>query len=91
MVKSQIGLGALAMPVAFDALGMIPGVILLLTIGGITLWGDYMVGVFKNRHRDVYGIDDAGFKMFGPVGREVLAATFCICEISYLLFDREAR
>lgn len=54
--------------VVFDVFGMIFGVILLLIIGGIIFWGDYMVGVFKNCYCDVYGIDDVGFKMFGFVG-----------------------
>jgi hypothetical protein len=47
MMKTQIGLGVLSIPLNFDVLGMIPGVICLLVIGGITTWSDYQVGVIK--------------------------------------------
>jgi len=67
MMKTQIGLGVLSIPSVFDVLGMIPGIICLMTIAVITTWSDYMVGVFKLKHRSVYGIDDAGYLMFGRV------------------------
>lgn len=79
-MKTQIGLGVLSIPAAFDVLGIIPGVIVLLTVGIITTWSDYIIGVFKLNHPDVYGLDDAGRKMFGGVGREVLAVAFCLCQ-----------
>lgn len=79
MMKSQIGIGVLSIPVAFDALGIVPGVICLLAIGGITTWSDYIIGVFKLRHPEVYGIDDVGHLLFGKTGRIVLGAAFCLC------------
>ncbi|OAQ61115.1 amino acid transporter [Pochonia chlamydosporia 170] len=78
MMKTQIGLGVLSIPAAFDTLGLIPGLICLLTIAGITTWSDYIVGVFKRKHPEVYSIDDAGGMMFGRVGREFFGAAFCI-------------
>ncbi|THC95359.1 hypothetical protein EYZ11_005173 [Aspergillus tanneri] len=78
MMKTQIGLGVLSIPAAFDALGLVPGVICLCAIAVITTWSDYMVGVFKLSHRAVYGIDDAGELMFGRIGREFLGITFCL-------------
>jgi amino acid permease len=80
MMKTQIGLGVLSIPTAFHVLGMIPGVICLCAISGITTWSDYIVGTFKLRHRDVYGIDDAGGLIFGQTGRVILAVTFCLCK-----------
>lgn len=80
MMKTQIGLGVLSIPAVFDVLGIVPGMILLLTIAVITTWSNYIVGVFKLRHRDVYGMDDAGFLMFGKIGREVFAVAFVLCE-----------
>jgi amino acid permease len=79
MMKTQIGLGVLSIPAAFNVLGLIPGLICLLIVAAITTWSDYIVGVFKRRHPEVYGIDDAGFLMFGRVGREVFGAAFCVC------------
>ncbi|KAL5362571.1 transmembrane amino acid transporter protein-domain-containing protein [Aspergillus floccosus] len=78
MMKTQIGLGVLSIPVAFDALGIVPGVICLIAIGGITTWSDYIIGIFKLRHREVYGIDDVGALLFGRTGRIVLGAAFLL-------------
>lgn len=80
MMKTQIGLGVLSIPVAFNALGIVPGVICLCVIGGITTWSDYIIGVFKLRHREVYGIDDVGELLFGRPGKIVLGAAFLLCE-----------
>lgn len=76
MIKTQIGLGVLSFPSVFDTLGIVPGVILLLVVGGITTWSDYMVGVFKVNHPEVYGVDDVGQIIFGKIGKEVLAFAF---------------
>ena len=80
MMKTQIGLGVLSIPAVFDALGMIPGLIILITIAAITTWSDYMVGVFKLKHRNVYGIDDVGEMFFGRIGREIFGAAFVLCK-----------
>lgn len=80
MMKTQIGLGVLSIPSALNTLGMVPGVICLCAIGAMSTWSDYIVGVFKLRHREVYGIDDAGGLMFGPIGREFIGGVFCLCK-----------
>ena len=80
MMKTQIGLGVLSIPLNFDTLGMIPGIICLLVIGGITTWSDYTVGVFKLNHPTVYGIDDVGEKLAGKPGRIVMAVVFVLCK-----------
>lgn len=78
MTKTQIGLGVLSIPASFDTLGIVPGVICLCAIGAITTWSSYMVGVFKRNHPEVYTIDDAGYKMFGKIGREFFAVSFLL-------------
>ncbi|CBY01386.1 similar to amino acid transporter [Plenodomus lingam JN3] len=78
MMKTQIGLGVLSIPAVFDTLGLIPGVIALLLIGGITLWSNYMVGIFKLKHPEVYGIDDVGQLLFGRIGKEFFAVVFVL-------------
>ncbi|KAG7109831.1 N amino acid transport system protein like [Verticillium longisporum] len=78
MMKTQIGLGVLSIPAAFDTLGIVPGVLVLCAISAITTWSDCIVGVFKLRHREVYSIDDAGQLMFGRIGREVMGVAFCL-------------
>lgn len=84
MMKTQFGLGVLAMPGILDTLGMIPGVICICAVAVITTWSNYIVGAFKLRHPEVYGIDDAGALMFGRVGREVFGVAVCLCEFTLL-------
>ena len=79
MMKTQFGLGVLSIPDVLNTLGIIPGIICISTISTITTWSNYVIGQFKLRHRDVYGIDDAGGLMFGRVGREAFGAGICIC------------
>ncbi|VZH90076.1 unnamed protein product [Fusarium fujikuroi] len=78
MMKTQIGLGILSIPSAFHTLGLVPGLICLLVIGGITTWSDYIIGTFKLNHREVYGIDDAGGILFGRFGQEFLGISFSL-------------
>lgn len=79
MTKASIGLGVLSIPTVFDTLGIIPGVICLVAVGVIITWSGYVVGTFKVRHPEVYGVDDAGGLMFGRIGREVFGAAFALC------------
>ncbi|KAF2621067.1 hypothetical protein BU25DRAFT_416409 [Macroventuria anomochaeta] len=78
MLKTQIGLGVLSIPAVFHSLGLIPGVLVILIIAGMTSWSNYIVGVFKLAHPDVYGIDDVGRKLFGRVGYELFGVTFAL-------------
>ncbi|KAM6504680.1 hypothetical protein FSOLCH5_015182 [Fusarium solani] len=82
MMKCQIGLGVLSIPVAFDVLGMIPGVICMMVIAALSTWGSYVIGEFKLNHREIYGIDDAAGIMFGRVDREIVG----FCFILFLIF-----
>ena len=78
MMKTQIGLGVLSIPLVFDTLGMIPGIIVLIAIAIITTWSDYVVGIFKINHPEVYGIDDVGKMIFGKPGQIVLGTAFVL-------------
>lgn len=79
MMKTQLGLGVLSIPAAFDALGMAPGIICLLVIAGLMTYASYIIGGFKLNHPEVYGIDDAAAIMFGPIGRELFSLGFILC------------
>ncbi|CAG1969882.1 unnamed protein product [Fusarium graminearum] len=81
MMKSQIGLGVLSIPASFDALGLIPGIICMLVIAVITTWSDLVVGRFKQRHPEVYGIDDAAGLVFGRVGKEFYGISYSLLTI----------
>lgn len=90
-MKTQIGLGVLSFPSVFDTLGMIPGVIVLCAVAGITTWSNYIVGSFKMKHRFIYGIDDVGHLLFGRLGKEVFAATFIGCKMPSIPFNAGSR
>lgn len=79
LMKTQVGLGVLSIPSAFDTLGMVPGVICLLAVAAITTWSAFEIGKFKLRHRDVYGIDDVGSLFFGSIGKNFFGFIFCLC------------
>ena len=80
MIKTQIGLGVLSIPSAFDALGLIPGVLCLLGIGGTITWGNHVVGTFKRNHPEVYSIVDVGEKLGGKIGKEFMSVAFMLCK-----------
>lgn len=80
MMKTQFGLGVLSIPEILGTLGMIPGIICVRFVASISTWSTYVIGTFKLRHPEVYGIDDAGYLMFGRVGREGFGVAVCICE-----------
>ncbi|KAJ5328370.1 hypothetical protein N7452_008760 [Penicillium brevicompactum] len=78
MMKTQIGLGVLAVPTAFDTLGIVPGVICLSLVACIITWSNCVIGTFKLNHPEIYSIDDAGALIFGRIGRGVLSVAFCL-------------
>lgn len=90
MMKTQLGLGILAIPASFDQLGLIPGIICLFLVATLTGWASYMIGTFKQRHQGVYGLDDAARLMFGRIGYELFSAIFCICMSYKTLQDTTA-
>lgn len=58
---------------------MVPGVICLLAIAIMTTWSDYIVGIFKINHPEVYGIDDVGGLLMGKAGYIIMGTVFCLC------------
>lgn len=80
MLKTQIGLGVLSIPSVFDTLGLVPGIICLLVIAFITGWSAWVIGKFKLRHPEVYGIDDVGGILFGKPGRISVGIIYCLRE-----------
>lgn len=79
MMKTQVGLGVLAIPVVVGQLGMVTGIICLLVTATITSWSNYIIGVFKLNHPGIYGIEGVGKLIFGRVGDIILGAEFFFC------------
>ncbi|GAA5896528.1 hypothetical protein JCM6882_005719 [Rhodosporidiobolus microsporus] len=68
LTKSMIGLGVLTIPFAFQTLGLVPGILVILVVAAMTLWTDIYVGLFKCKHPEVYSLADAGRLIFGRAG-----------------------
>lgn len=41
-------------PSVLHMVGLVPGIIIILLVGGITTWSDWVVGSFKLNHPEVY-------------------------------------
>ncbi|EHA26105.1 hypothetical protein ASPNIDRAFT_140911, partial [Aspergillus niger ATCC 1015] len=62
----------------FDILGIVPGIIVLIVIAVTTTWSNWMVGVFKMRHCDVFGIGNVGRMLLGCVGYELFGGAYML-------------
>ncbi|KAF5334265.1 hypothetical protein D9611_014576 [Ephemerocybe angulata] len=78
MTKSNLGLGVLALPTVFSTLGIVPGIICIVVVQSIIAYCSIIIGSFKIRHPEVYGLPDAGGVVFGRIGREFLYLVYCI-------------
>ena len=86
MMKTQVGIGALAIPRAFTPLGLIPGIIVLAAVALMTtFWSNRWIGKFKLRHPSVYSLEDACNIMFGKIGREVAMVAIQLCKWMWLV------
>jgi amino acid permease len=67
---------------AYSTTGIVPGVILIVFMGIFALYTAKLLIDFKINHPEVHNMGDAGYILFGPIGREVLSAgtiIFAIC------------
>ncbi|GJN93660.1 hypothetical protein Rhopal_006717-T1 [Rhodotorula paludigena] len=64
----------LTIPTVFDSLGLVPGIICLVVVACVTTWTDISLGLFKQRHPDVYSLSDCGRVAFGLPGSIIFAA-----------------
>ncbi len=79
----NVRLTALDPAAVFSTVGMIPGIILLLTIGAITGWSAHVIGEFKRRHPHCHSVADVGQMWWGPVGRELFGALYWLCKLKF--------
>jgi amino acid permease len=72
MIAETISLGILSLPSALSTLGLIPGLILLVSLGGLSTYTGLIIGQYKLRHPQIHSMADAGTVLFGRVGGEIL-------------------
>ncbi|KAG9686760.1 hypothetical protein KCU76_g10786, partial [Aureobasidium melanogenum] len=78
LIVEAIALGALSVPAAFAAVGMVAGVILSVGIGLLAIYTSYVVGQVKIKFPQVEHYSDAVGLMFGRIGMEVVGAMFTL-------------
>ncbi|KAL8948832.1 MAG: hypothetical protein Q9222_005016 [Ikaeria aurantiellina] len=82
MIAETISLGILSLPSVLAAIGMVPGIILILGLGILATYTGYVIGQFKLAYPGVHNMADAGMVLLGPIGREV----FGIAQMLFLVF-----
>ncbi|KAI1101233.1 transmembrane amino acid transporter protein-domain-containing protein [Jackrogersella minutella] len=82
MITEIVSNGMLSLPSSLDAVGMVPGVIVIAFLGAFATFTAWLLVEFKLRHPEVHNMGDAGYILFGPMGREILSGgtiIFAIC------------
>lgn len=82
MFKTQVGIGVLSIPVAFNKLGLIPGLLCLVVVNLVGNWVGYQIGQAALRFPEIQGLHDVGHKIAGRLGRELFALAYDICKQS---------
>jgi amino acid permease len=83
MIKSAFGLGVLSIPFVFQAVGIVPGIILIIVVELIVTWSAFVLGSFKLNHRECYSMADVGRILAGRWGEEFFTLAVCICMLFF--------
>ncbi|KAL9081575.1 MAG: hypothetical protein Q9159_007239 [Coniocarpon cinnabarinum] len=89
MIAEIVSNGMLSIPSAIATVGLVPGVILIIFLGLFATYTSYLLIQFKLNHPQVHSMGDAGFILFGVVGREIFAFgtfAFAVLGCGSLLF-----
>ncbi|ORY71011.1 transmembrane amino acid transporter [Pseudomassariella vexata] len=82
MITEIVSNGMLSLPSSFAAVGIVPGVAVVFFLGAFGTYTAWALIQFKLRHPEVHNMGDAGYILFGPLGREILGGgtiLFAIC------------
>ncbi|PPJ57757.1 hypothetical protein CBER1_00215 [Cercospora berteroae] len=82
MIAETISLGILSLPSVLAAVGMVPGVIMIIGLGIVATYTGYTMYQFKLRYPWVHNMADVGQILLGPIGREVFGAA----QVIFLIF-----
>ena len=77
MIAEIVSNGMLSLPSSLAVVGMVPGLVIILVLGVFATYTSWLLVKFKLRHPEVHTMGDAGYILFGPIGREVLAFGTC--------------
>ncbi|KAH8100591.1 transmembrane amino acid transporter protein-domain-containing protein [Cristinia sonorae] len=74
MIAEIVSNGMLSLPNAMAVVGIVPALILTVFLGIFGLFTAKLLIDFKVNHPEVHNMGDAGYILFGPIGREILSA-----------------
>ncbi|MCJ1444964.1 MAG: hypothetical protein MMC23_005468 [Stictis urceolatum] len=74
MIAEIVSNGMLSLPSSLAVVGIVPGVVLIVFLGVFATFTSYLLIQFKLRHPQVHTMGDAGYILFGWVGREIFGA-----------------
>lgn len=70
MIAETISLGILSLPSVLATIGLVPGIILIITMGLLATYTGYVLGQYKAAYPRIHNLADALEVMWGPFGRE---------------------
>ncbi|KAK3672419.1 hypothetical protein LTR78_007726 [Recurvomyces mirabilis] len=73
MIAEIVSNGMLSLPSSLAVVGIVPGLIIIVFLGIFATYTSWLLVKFKLRHPEVHNMGDAGYILFGPVGREILS------------------
>ncbi|KAI7603797.1 transmembrane amino acid transporter, partial [Hortaea werneckii] len=73
MIAEIVSNGMLSLPSSLAVVGIVPGLIIIVFLGVFATYTSWLLVKFKMNHPEVHNMGDAGYILFGAVGREVLA------------------
>ncbi|KAI5857262.1 amino acid transporter [Tricharina praecox] len=82
MIAETVSLGILSLPSTLKAVGLIPGIILLVGLGILATYTGYVLGQFKLRYPQVHTFAEAGGIIAGRWGYEI----FALGQLLFLVF-----
>lgn len=72
MIAETISLGILSLPKAMADVGIVPGMLLLISLGALATYTGLVIGQFHMRHPHIHTFACAGEILFGKWGRRIL-------------------
>ena len=73
MIAEIVSNGMLSLPSSIATIGIAPSVVVIVFLGVFATYTSWLLVRFKLRHPHVHTMGDAGYVIFGWIGREVLS------------------
>lgn len=77
MIAEIVSNGMLSLPSSVAVVGMVPGLMMIVFLGVFATYTSWLLVAFKLGHPQVHTMGDAGYIMFGRLGREIMAFGTC--------------